>query len=143
MKKLNDRTLIILQHIADRSKDGRLWLPGGAAYGMNDYDAPTGCYLKIEGAGDAASIRGLLARGLLAQQPPDNAMFGKYDYLFATEAGRELLQANSEHISSVREIIKTERRRREYEQEKRHLLDQDDADRLRKDYPEFHETEPA
>jgi hypothetical protein len=140
MKKLNDRTLIILQHIADRSKGGRLWLPGSAAYGLNDYDAATGCYLRIEGAGDAASIRGLLTRGLLAQKPPDNAMFGKYDYLFATAAGCELLQANFEQVAAVRDKIKTERRRREYEQEKRNLLDEDDADRLRKDYPEFYAT---
>jgi hypothetical protein len=139
MKKINDRTLIILQHIADRSKDGRLWLPGGAAYGLNDYDAPTGCYLKIEGAGDAASIRGLLSKGFLAQKPPDNAMFGKYDYLFATEAGRVLLQANSEQVAAVRGKLQIERRRREYEQEKRNLLDADDAERLRKDYPEFND----
>lgn len=138
MKKLSDRTLVILQHIADRSKGDRLWVPGSAAYGMNDYDAPTGCYLKIEGAGDAASIRGMLTRGLLAQKPPKNAMFGKYDYLFATPAGIEFLQTNAERVATIRADLKTERRRGEFEQEKRHLLDADDAERLRKDYPEFY-----
>jgi hypothetical protein len=103
-RRLSDRALMILRHIADRSTGGTRWLPGGAR-GMDDYDKPSGTYLNICGSGDASILRALVRSGLLERNTPKSGCSTQYHWLLATPTGIARLEAEAERIAMIRNYL--------------------------------------
>lgn len=135
-RKLSDRALIVLQHIADRSQDGRKWLPGHAR-GCDDHDEPTGVYLNIGGSGDAAILRSLVAAELLERSPPKHDCTNQYNWLQATVDGRMLLAKEANRIETIRLKLVVEKRK--YEHANTKGSGNYEETELRELYPEFYQ----
>lgn len=108
--RISDRALIILHHIAERSDDGRSWLPGHNVP-FNDYVQSHNIYLNIEGAGDARIIKSLIDRGLVSRRRTDCC--GDYSWLFATDMGRLLVADQEERVERILDGMRKDQRLRE------------------------------
>lgn len=132
-KKLGDRALIVLQHIADRSQGGHKWLPG-SSNGRADYDQASGRYLNIGGSGDAAILRSLVSNELLSREAPAFDSSNQYSWLVATDAGRKLLSEQADRVKAIQQRMYQDGRKLAWSAAKqRH-----DEEYLREEFPEFY-----
>ena len=87
-KPLSDRALAVLMAIRERTEeDGRFWVPG-AGRGLDDRVEELDGYVNISGGGDAAVLRSLAGRGLIAHRG-GNVL--RYAYAI-TEDGRQAVE---------------------------------------------------
>jgi hypothetical protein len=106
-RRLSDRALMILQHIADVSANGLKWL-SGSARGMDDYDKPSGVWLNIGGSGDAAILRALVRSGLLRREAPESDYSNQYQWLASTPIGRQHLEVERDRVAEIRRSLQEE-----------------------------------
>lgn len=135
-KKLSDRALIILRHIADRSVDGRLWLSGHSR-GCDDHDEPSHTYLNIAGSGDGAILRSLVAAELLCRDPPKQDCSNQYQWLRVTPKGLELLEAQADRVGQIRAELYRVHRASDFASCKRNDYDEEE---LRELFPEMYDA---